>query len=276
MEVYVELVILDNFTLTYLIASLTEFIMRRKRDILRIIVGAQVATIITLFYPLVPDNFPLLVVKIALFIVISLIFFLNRERFILSSLIFLGITFVFGGTIFALSKTMEIGRSETQIPLSLVLLSAIICYKIIQKLCVKKCKFDDATSQIYEFELKIFSRTIRGKALMDTGNRLYDEVTGLPVIIVSAKSFIEVLDDEKVSLLVSGRGDKMQKNARYMSIETVGGGARKILLLDAEEFSLYLPSGQNILYTVKLGVSFSPLNDSVKYDALLHPSLTIK
>ena len=276
MEVYIEVVILDNFTLTYLIGALSEFVMHYKRDIFRIVIGAQVATIITLFYPLIPDNFPLLALKFAVFVVVSLIFFAGRERFLLASLLFLGITFIFGGVIFALSYAIWGQQNESQIPLSLVLLSGIICYKIVKKVCIKKRKFDDAKNQIYDFTLKIFSKTISGRALMDTGNRLYDDKSGLPVVIISAKSFITALDDEKVSLLISGRGEKMQRSARYITIETVGGGARKILLLDPDEFSLYFGGGQNILYTVKLGVSFSPLNDSVKYDALLHPSLTKK
>ena len=107
---------------------------------------------------------------------------------------------------------------------------------------------------------------------MDTGNRLYDVKSGLPVVILSAKSIVKKLSDSQVQSLVLGRGETLQKNARYLQISTVGG-SNKILLLKPDEFRLYFEDGSNIIYDVAVGLTFSPLKDSEQYDAILHPSL---
>ena len=160
-------------------------------------------------------------------------------------------------------------------PISVIIVGITISNLLIKRVVLKVKRVRDASKNIYRFKMMLLGKTIEGSGFLDTGNRLYDERNGLPVIVLSAKTLISALNDEQVYAIVSGNGDKLQSGARYISIETVGGGDKKILLLFADEFLLYLPSGENIMFNVSVGVSFSPLHDCVKYDLLLHPSMEI-
>lgn len=278
MSVYIELVILDNFVLTYMLGALTHFVMKSKQPKIRLIIGSAIGTIVAVFYPFISKTFWLVSTKIALFLALSAIFFAKNGRIFISGLVFLGLTLLFGGAVFGVSL-MCYGsiplavQMQTPVPVSAIILSAILVYFSVKKVANTVRKIRDASDNIYRYSLKILGKTLTGKGFLDTGNRLYDERSGLPIIVLTAKKFISILTDEQAYLLVSGQGEKIQKGARYISIETVGGGNRKILLLNADEFILYLPDQENIMCMVRVGVSFSPLCDCVKYDLLLHPSL---
>ena len=107
---------------------------------------------------------------------------------------------------------------------------------------------------------------------MDTGNRLYDERAGLPVVVIGIKSLLGVLDNEQVVALSAGRIEAVQRGARYFEVSTAAKKG-KILLLKPDFFKLYSDKGEHILYDVTVGVSFAPLGESTEYDAILHPAI---
>lgn len=278
MSVYIELVILDNATVTIMLILLTNRITSRKTQWLKTVIATLISTAVSLCYPFVYDTFLSVAIRLILYAVTCLILFYGRERFFLSSIVFLLVTFLFGGAIFAVGFFMQgsvenaLTVSTTNIPVSVILISAFILYAILKRIVISVKKVRELNASIYECKLSLLGVELKVRALMDTGNRLYDGKSGLPVVILSAKSIVKKLSNSQVQSLVLGRGETLQKNARYLQISTVGG-SNKILLLKPDEFRLYFEDGSNIIYDVAVGLTFSPLKDSEQYDAILHPSL---
>lgn len=46
---------------------------------------------------------------------------------------------------------------------------------------------------IYEIEIKIENKSIRLKAMLDTGNQLKDPITSIPVVIVEKEKLYEIM-----------------------------------------------------------------------------------
>jgi sigma-E processing peptidase SpoIIGA len=278
MSVYIELVILDNATITIMLILLTNRILSRKPNKLKTVIATLLSTGVSLCYPYVYDAFLSVAIRLILYVVMCIILFCGRERFILSSIIFLLVTFLFGGAIFAVgflvqgSADKALTASVTDLPVSVIMLSAFTLYVILKRIILGVKKVRKLSINVYECALTLLGIELKVRALMDTGNRLYDTKSGLPVVILSAKSIINKLTDEQVQSLVCGRGDLLQRGARYIQISTVGG-SNKILLLKPDEFRLYFDDGRNIIYDVTVGLTFSPLKDSERYDVILHPSL---
>ena len=116
-------------------------------------------------------------------------------------------------------------------------------------------------------------RSIEGQGFIDTGNRLYDNLTGLPVVVIGIKTLMPYLNDEEISLLFTGHVENVFKNARKMSCKSVGGDS-SIWLIEPEQFEVYSKDGENILYEVIIGLSFSSLSGEENYNAILPPAIT--
>lgn len=279
MSAYIEYVILDNFVVTYAIASLTYRIMLKRVCLLRAAIASFIGTAVAVFYPFIKGDALVLIIKIVLWGILSLILFLKKEKFFMCALTFLSLTFLFGGVMFGIGFIVSGDASEAlrlnmlDFPVSAIILGVFLCWWIVKKISVKFHRIRDLGGVIYDFSLSILGNTMKFRGLMDTGNRLYDKVSGLPVIVLSAKSLMGNISDEQFRIMFSGRGDTLQPQAHYMEISTVAGGKNKILLLKPDAFVLYSARGGNILYDVMVGVSFSPIKDAIGYDAILHPAL---
>ncbi len=279
MSVYIEYVILDNFVITYMLAALTYRILLKRVAKIRSLIAAVVGTGVAVAYPFVKGNVWIILLKLGLYVVLCLILFLKKQKFFLCSLTFLGLTFLFGGMMFGIGFAV-CGDLETTLrvnpmdfPVSIIIIGAFLCYLAARKIAVRFHRVKDLGGVVYDFSLSLLGRTMKFRGLLDTGNRLYDKSSGLPVVIVSAKSLMGEVTDEQFRVMFSGRGETLQKGAHYMEINTVAGGKNKILLLRPESFVLYSKNEGNILYDVMVGVSFSPIRDAVGYDAILHPAL---
>ena len=278
MEIYVEYVILDNFTITFLISALTYRIMLKRVEKLRSLIAATIGTGIALVYPFIESNILVFVVKFGLWVVLSLILFAGKRKPLLCSVTFLALTFLFGGVMFGINyfvcgdaySAMRV--SPFDFPVSLIIICVCACCFSVKRLSVCFHRVKDVSGVIYDFAVTLFGETIELRGLMDTGNRLYDEKNGLPIVVVWIGSLVGILNDEQLVAITSGNGKSVQHGARYKNIATVVKGG-KILLLKPDSFVLYSDKGEHILYDVTVGVSFVPLNDSIEYDAILHPSL---
>ena len=68
MDVYIEYVVLDNFTITFLIAALTYKIMLKRVAKLRSVIAATVGTGVAVAYPFVYSDVLVLLVKLGLWL----------------------------------------------------------------------------------------------------------------------------------------------------------------------------------------------------------------
>lgn len=279
MTAYVEIVILDNFVLTYCLGALSHMLLLKKISKRRCALAAVVGTTIALFYPFVSGNLLLFGIKLALWVVLSLILFLKKDKLVLGGLLFLVLTFLMGGAMFGVTLAitgdvnMALRGNFSRFPLSVLVACTYLCHLAVKKMSIALRARSDVEGTVYEFTLSLMGKRKKLRGFIDTGNRLYDDKSGLPVVVVSAKSIEEMFSDEEIKLLFLGKGELIQKKAHYVNYGALDGKRRKILLLEPDEFILYLGDKGNIFYDVMVGVALTPIRDTVNYDAILHPSL---
>jgi hypothetical protein len=261
-------------------------------------------------YPLLPlSNFFLLSVKGAVWAALSAILFYKKCGFFKGAGAFLLITFFFGGALFAVGLMVhaDVGaalrRPVCDVPVGFMLAAAFVTYKVIRACLLTRNRLKSAAPFVYDTEIDIFARTVSGKGFLDTGNGLYDSVSGLPIVVLGIKAALGVLDAQKLKAVIqSGAevgtvcdsqfgtacggagansggafGSRLVKElgagAHYASYSTVGDGGGKILVLKPDEIRLYSDGDGHIIKDVMIGLAFCKIPSPAGFDILLHPDL---
>lgn len=280
MTVYIEYVIIDNLIITALICMLSYRILKVSVGKLRILSVSILGTAASVFYPFLKLHFLiLLLIKIALSLVLSFILFYKKYNFFKGLITFLLVTFMYGGIIFAIGYVMfgDIVKALTypicEFPISLLILTALIIFLIFRKIILKFNKLKDINGLLYEIEVTLFGKQNKMMGFLDTGNRLYDGKSGVPIVIVNIKKLLDIFTEDQMKLIMLGNGEKLGQNAHYIRYNTLGKKENKILIIKPDKFVLYFKDNVNTLYDVMLGLSFNKFQDVTKYDAILHPAI---
>ncbi len=190
---------MDNFLLTYLAGAAAMRIAHNKPSVVRISIAAALGTVVAIFYPFLPSGLGVsLSVKAALYAVLCVIMFYKQPRACVMSVMFLGCTFAFGGASYAVGSIFYgisgADRFTREYPLFLVLGCGAAGYYCI-RFCIKRTRLARARAP-YEYgtRVDVFGVAMTFNAFLDTGNCVYDDKTGLPVIITDISNFTERLD----------------------------------------------------------------------------------
>lgn len=280
MTVYIEYVIIDNFFVTLLISLLSYRVLSVKASKLRALAAAVVGTAAAVVYPLLNIHPILLILfKFFLAVILSLILFYKRCRvykgmaaFVLMTVLFGGIMFLIGFMVYSDPKK-ALTLPVTSLPVGFIIAAAMALYPVLKIPLMKFKRISDAKNYVADTEIDIFSKTVKGKGFIDTGNRLYDEKSGLPVVVLNIKAALNVLDAEKLKAVLSGSGEKAQEGAHYIDYCGVGAKKNKILVLKPDELRLYSEKREHRIKDVMIGLAFSKFSDAVDYDVILHPAI---
>ncbi len=205
MTIYVDVVLVENLCMNYIILFATGFILKTKLHHIRMILAALLGGIYAILsYMQLFPFYSNMLVKIGLSIcMVYIAFFPKRIKALLKHLVvFYLVSFVFGGCAFALLyfvKPEEIfivnGVYIGTYPVKIALLGGIIgfvityiAFKVVKNRIGKK-------AILYDIEIQVEDRMIRMKAMLDTGNRLKEPITGSPVIVVEKEKLIGLLPE---------------------------------------------------------------------------------
>ena len=194
MTVYIDIILLENLCMNYIILFATAYIMKIKISHIRIIASSSIGAVysIMLYMQILPI-YSSIFMKIILSVVMVYISYAPKsvKIAIKQLIIFYLISFAFGGCAFALLyfvKPQDIfiknGVYIGTYPLKIALLGGIvgfvityIAFKIIKNKATKE-------EMIYKLKIKINDKTVEVNALLDTGNKLKDPITLVPVIVI--------------------------------------------------------------------------------------------
>ena len=232
MTIYIDVVLIENLIMNYIILYATGIILKVKIKHIRLILASLLGAIYTIIaYISQLKIYSGLTLKIILSILIVYIAFNPKDikKLGKSILIFYLTSFVFGGAAFALiyiirpqDILMKNGLFLGTYPLKTVILSAIIAFlivvtafKIVKTKLNKKDMFCD-------IELKLNDKLIRTKAMIDTGNFLKEPITNTPVIVVEHTLLYEAIPKEildNLENIIGGDFEKVPEEIRkkYMS-----------------------------------------------------------
>ena len=168
---YIELIIILNFLLDFMILYGTKKILKINRSIKYLILGSIMGSITTIFLFIKISMISLIIIKIILSIIIIIISF-GFKNIIRNIIYFYLISIILGGSIYLL---------DIRNIYLLIFISPIIIYFIIKESRNYKNKY----SNIYEVNIYIKNEIYHLEGFIDTGNRLLSPIKKESIILVN-------------------------------------------------------------------------------------------
>ena len=221
MTIYVDVVLIENLIMNYIILLATGLILKTKLKHLRLIIASLLGAIYSIVAYInfleIYSNFFL---KILLSVIIVYIAFnpQTMKKMWKSLLIFYLTSFVFGGAAFALiyiirpqDILMKNGLFLGTYPLKTVILAAIVAFiVIITAFTIVKTKVTKK-DMFCNIEIKLNGKILKTKALIDSGNMLKEPITNTPVVAIERSLLYEYLPKEILNHLDDIIGGDLEK-----------------------------------------------------------------
>ena len=288
MTVYIDIILLENLCMNYIILFATAYIMKIKISHIRIIASSSIGAVysIMLYMQILPI-YSSIFMKIILSVVMVYISYAPKsvKIAIKQLIIFYLISFAFGGCAFALLyfvKPQDIfiknGVYIGTYPLKIALLGGIvgfvityIAFKIIKNKATKE-------EMIYKLKIKINDKTVEVNALLDTGNKLKDPITLVPVIVIEKQKLYNFLPKEileNIDKIIGGDSNKLiEENIKYMSkfrvipYNSIGKQNGLMLGFKADEVKIIIDEEERTIKNTIIGI-FNQSFNSQTYSALI-------
>nr|MBQ8252954.1 sigma-E processing peptidase SpoIIGA [Lachnospiraceae bacterium] len=272
MEIYPDVIFLENFLMDYILLLLTGKVLHRQRHPWGILVAAMAGSSYTVIYYIVLAeasgyaggnllrgmslaNFLLLVLMVkAAFHPIR-----GKELFVCSATC-LGLSFVTGGVLHWLERMVPFVRAHST-HLSMLMGSFLFGYLFLKKLyAVIRERYFSETCHL-PVSITIGEKKINCTGLMDSGNSLYEPITGKPVVIVEEQMLREheILQRERGFFAIP-----------YHAIGTEKGMMKGVL---ADELEIPGEQEEKKWEKVMLGIYEGKISRTGDYQVILHPKL---
>ncbi|HHY13284.1 MAG TPA: sigma-E processing peptidase SpoIIGA [Thermoanaerobacterales bacterium] len=297
MIIYWDIVFILNIFMNFMILWLTAIISKRKIHLLRICLGAAIGSIflIALFYPTLHFFFTFTMkLLLSLFIVIITFYPSNLKDLINLILSFYAVSFVLGGVAFGIfyftgfSTTIYNGVlifENKIIPWWILLISLFIVAILIKfSLSYIQQRFfrEKMLAHVTIFLHDDFSEV---KALVDTGNSLYDPFTNAPVIVVEYKTLKNLLSEELQTIfeneqdgdldLLTERLTNSQMSTRFRVIPFSSIGRPNGILVGFKPDKVLVKTDEEELEVTEsvVGIYNNIISAEGRYKALLNPDI---
>jgi stage II sporulation protein GA (sporulation sigma-E factor processing peptidase) len=190
--IYVDILIVINFYITFILLLATDILLHTQSSYKRIIVAGVFGACSSLL--ILWENMPfvlsiLLKIAVCLIIVLLVYGYGSLRAFLKHVVFYLLVNFIFAGLMAALwlfvapmNMVYMNGYPYFEIPFPILLFFTAISYLLIRiiRFIMDKNGETDALCQV---EITNNGKTVRLKALLDSGNALTDFLTGRPVIV---------------------------------------------------------------------------------------------
>lgn len=197
MKVYVDLIILLNFYLDFLLLMTTSVTLKRNTSLKRILLGTLIGSLSILFLFYSISSFWLFFVKLGIAIFMVVITFGYKDlKYTLNNLgYFYMISVILGGFLYYLNLEFSythiglifINKGISVNAVFLILISPVILYIYYKQ----SKKFKTNYNLIYDITIGLKNKKIlKLKGFLDTGNKLFDPITNKPIILIQ-KGIIE-------------------------------------------------------------------------------------
>ena len=229
MAIYVDVIIIENLIMNYIILFTTGMILKVRIYHFRIFIASLIGGIYAIVgYIGILELYTNVLAKIILSIVMVYISFnSNSVKKILKQLMMFYLTsFVFGGVAFALLyfvKPQDILQKNGVLigsyPIKIVFLGAILAFvmlKIVFKWYKKRLTNKD---MLCDVNIYMMNNSIKVKAYIDTGNLLKDPISQIPVMLVEEKALVNLIPEKILNNLQNILGGD-RKKVENMEINT--------------------------------------------------------
>lgn len=218
MTIYLDIILLENLLMNYIIVFATGLIIKVKIKQLNLILASLIGAIYSvLSYLTAMQIYSNFLLKLILSICMVYVAFRSKNiKALLKHLILFYLTsFAFGGCAFALlyyvrpqDVLMKNGVYIGTYPLKIALLGGIVGFAIIN-IAFKVIKGKISKKDMFcEVEINFNHKVSGVKAMIDTGNLLKDPITGNNVIVVESEKLEEIIPKDilkNIEHLIAGQ-----------------------------------------------------------------------
>lgn len=200
MTVYLDVILLENVCMNYIILFATGLIAKAKIHKLRIVFASLLGGIYAIisFAPIL-EIYSNIIFKMLISIIMIYIAFnpKNVKKLLKQLLLFYLVSFAFGGCAFCLlyfikpqDILMRNGYLTGTYPIKIALLGGIVGFVIVN-IAFKLVKGRITKNDMFcDIEILFKQKSVKIRAMIDTGNLLKDPISNMPVIVVE-KSQLE-------------------------------------------------------------------------------------
>ncbi len=290
MTVYIDVVLIENLIMNYIIIFATGIILKIKMKQIRMILGSLIGAIYTIIAYVsnlrIYSNF---ILKFILSIIIVYISFnpQTQKQLWKSLLIFYLTSLVFGGAAFAIIyvvRPQEILRNNQLIfgttSMKVILFSAILAFiviilafKIVKNKISKKDMFCD-------IEVKINEEIIKTKAMIDTGNFLKEPITNKPVVVIEHTLLYDCIPKQilnNIEQILGGDFSNVPEEIReeyisklkFIPFSSLGKQNGMLIGINAKYIKIKSEENENINENVIVGIYNKSLTKRGEYRALI-------
>ena len=239
MTVYVDIILLENICMNFIILFSTAYIMKIQIKYLRIFISSLIGAIYAvLVYANILAIYTNIIMKIILSICMIYVAYKPKslKGMIKELILFYLVSFALGGCAFALLyivKPQEIlirnGVYIGTYPIKIALLGGIVGF-VITYIGIRAVKNKIVKNEIiYTTQIKINNKFKLTKLLLDTGNMLKDPLTNSPVILVEKKILETLVPEELIKIMEQKNGgdineilEEYKKRIRIIPFTSVG------------------------------------------------------
>lgn len=286
--IYLDVLVLLNIYIGYLLIASTKKLLGITVKRSRMITACLASGLFSLMI-LFDLNFLLLtIIKIVMGLTLSFIaFYSGNIRFLIKSfLMFFLVNFIFGGMMLCLwyfvsPSSMQFKNGVVYFNISSLTLavSAIAAYLIIIVFTYMLNK-RTPSSDMYMVTLSMFGRETILNALCDTGNKLTDVFTGLPIMVCELSSIKEMLPPKLYDYLNCPESFTYENNEDYLITKKIRvvpinavSGKSSLMAFKPDKISL-IKGNKTFNPNAIVAVTNRALSDGV-FNALISPSMLV-
>ena len=286
--VYIDVLFAVNLIMNYFILLAVAKVLRRKEKRLRLLVGAVLGAVYSLFifFPQVGFLYSMAMkVLVSLSLVLVSFRFSTVRNLLRLVLAFYIISFLFGGAVYALwyfftppGLLVRNGVVYIDIPPVELILIAAGCYIVIT---LAARFFRRGGGGIYDVEIAADGRVVRLRAFLDTGNGLTDVITGAPVVVAEYSAVEKLIPAGLRDAFRSGRldaadrlpGSEWAGKFRLVPYGSEGGVPGLLTAFQPDRLTIREKGNEKNTADVLVAVCALKLCDDGSYSALLSPLL---
>ena len=264
----------------------TAILLKVKPKLISIIISSAVGSIYAIItYMIQLPLYTSIIAKIILAVVMVYIGFnpQSTKKMWKQVLIFYLTSFVFGGVSLYLiyfirpqEALIKNGMFADQYVFKVIFLGAILAVIVI-KFSIKIIKTKINTKDMYcNIEIKLDSKIIKTKAMIDTGNLAKEPITNTPVVIVESSLLESYLPKEllrNIDNVLAGDLKNVPENyiskLRCIPFSSLGKQNGLLLGMKAEEITIIIDDEKKIKQNVIIGIYEKSLTKRGEYRALV-------
>lgn len=287
MTIYVDVVLLENLCMNYIILFGTAYIIKIRIKQIRIILASLLGAVYAvLAYAEIFPMYANLITKIILSICMIYIAFNPKKikGLIKELIVFYLVSFALGGCAFALLYLvrpqdifMKDGVYIGTYPLKIALLGGIVGF-IITYIAFKVVKTRITKNEIiYKAVVNISGKQLEINVLLDTGNMLKDPISGDSVIMIEKNKLNSIFPEKILNNIDKILGGDLEstesleyrKRLRFIPFTSVGKQNGMLLGIKADSVTIITDVEEIINKRAIIGIYEKTFSKSGKYSGLI-------